>query len=208
MAGQGEGSRFLPAAMAANPLLRGVVPRRFPLFLRRPSLEPRPLAAVARRRKAHGLRLPECGHEIDRDAPIRPLVCRWSPELLLLRPVPNRFADQDHWRAAIYGIQPGHRLGIRSYCRRGVQCRLQPGRESGGRGRPSPALDTRRPLSGGNHRGRIRRGHRQPGRGCPAGAGRLEIHLRRGSGRAVRLLAEQPRHRHFSPRRSRLLWRL
>ena len=88
---------FFPAAMAANPLLRGVVPRRFPLFLRRPGLEPRPLAAVARRRETHGLRLPQCRHQVDRDAPLRPLVCRRSPQLLLLRPVPNRFADQDHW---------------------------------------------------------------------------------------------------------------
>ena len=45
---------------------------------------------VARRRKADGLRVPQRRHALYDDAPLRPLVRRRLPELLLLRPVHHR----------------------------------------------------------------------------------------------------------------------
>ena len=42
--------------------------------------------------------------QVDGDAPLRPLVCRRSPELLLLRPVPDSLNHQDHGRAAFHGF--------------------------------------------------------------------------------------------------------
>ena len=83
-----------------------------------------PLAPLPRGREADGLRVPERSAPLQLHAPVRPLVRRRLPQLLLLGAVPGGDADQGDRDRAGRRLQPGRPPVLRPNRGRGLHHRL------------------------------------------------------------------------------------
>ena len=95
-----------PRALEDHRGLRTRLPRRIPRVRPPAHGEPRPVAPVAGRREANGHRVPQRRPKIRLHASIRPMVCRWIHQLLLLGPVHRRIVRAPYRHRSRHRLQP------------------------------------------------------------------------------------------------------
>ena len=98
VAAPGDAAGLLARVPVAHLVQRGGVHRRVCALCAPAPLQPGSVAPVPGRREADGALVPERRGALDLLPALRPLVCRWLPELLLLRVCDRRCPDQAHRR--------------------------------------------------------------------------------------------------------------